>query len=423
MPELTYAVRVVIPGDRTLKYMARFACIGAECEDNCCHSWQVEVDRVTWDRLIAVTRLTSEVERKRLRRSTRVVARDGHKRRYITLRPDGLCPMLDERGLCHIHGTFGEKLLPDVCAVFPRSTQQIGDEVELSGMPSCPEVARQLLLHDDAIEVVPLPPGKLPRKVRSGGMDPRDIRPYWRLMLEVRTFLLRLLTDEAHTLEQRLFFMTWFAKRTAPILNKKVMKADPEAVRAEMRLLDEPATRAEVAGRFDKLDPPSHLVLLLARELVAAAPHARDRFRALVDEVFGSYVTMRDALSESPKAVSLERVWEAYRERRATLRARHGARLDQFLRNGAYNFWMQHLPLGSPDLEVHMLRMLAHQAVQKFLIVSHPRAEAAIDQVAVEVFYKTARHIEHTPLLTNLEKALEARQLRSLAGAVFLIRF
>ena len=39
-------------------------------------------------------------------------------------------------------------------------------------------------------------------------MDPRDIRPYWRLLLRVRTFILGLLRRPGYTLEQRLFFMS-----------------------------------------------------------------------------------------------------------------------------------------------------------------------------------------------------------------------
>jgi hypothetical protein len=70
-----------------------------------------------------------------------------------------------------------------------------------------------------------------------------------------------------------------------------------------------------------------------------------------------------------------------------------------------------------------MLRLLALMALLKFLMFSHPDAERDLDAVAVEVVYKTARHVEHGALLTDLEKSLAEVQLASLAGAVLLIRF
>jgi hypothetical protein len=325
-------------------------------------------------------------------------------------------------------------MLPDVCAIYPRSIQFLQDDIELSGMASCPEMARQLLLHDDAIDEVPLDRATLSRPHPSGGMDPRDVRPYWRLMLEVRGFLLQLLRDKTYTLEQRLFFMTWFAKRTSQILNKKTMKADPAPVRAEMELLSDAKQREEIAKRFDGLKTPSSLVLLLARELVRDSGfRGRDDYGAMVSAVFSSYVDLEPLLPDgAPQStVSMDRVWQNYNERKERLRRLVPDRMERVFMHGAYNYWMHHLPLGSPDLQTHMLRLLALMAAQKLLLVSHPRVltatdenlPAAFDSAAVEVFFRVARHVEHSTLLHNLEKALARKELASIAGAVYLVRF
>ena len=421
-----------------MRYMQRFRCIGPDCEDNCCHGWTVEVDAKTHARMLAVTALHSTEERRRYAAAVRKVD-GGRKRRSLVIfreRPDTTCVMLEPDGLCHIQLTFGEKLLSDVCALYPRRIQKVGEVVELSGMVSCPEMSRQLLLHADATDAVAFDRTELSRQVVMHGMDPRDIRPYWRLLLKVRTFMLGLLRRPGFTLEQRMFFMTWFAKRTAPTLKKDVMKADISSVLKEMKALANETTLAELARRYDAAQADSAIVLVLARELVRQRnpPRKKRSFRELVDEVFAEYQSVRAYQAgdlESPDAEShAKRLWVEYRRRRARVLDKATPRVEQYLANVAHNFWMHRLPLEAPDLMVHMLRLLTLQAVFKLLLFSHPAVQAdgadfeqRLDATAVDVLYRTARYIEHSPLLTALESALGNANLRSLAGAVYLIRF
>ncbi|HWE30014.1 MAG TPA: flagellin lysine-N-methylase, partial [Polyangia bacterium] len=373
------------PGDLTMRYMHRFRCIGPECEDNCCHGWTVEVDAPAHERMQKLTQLHSPAERRRYAAAVAHVELGGkkHARRttVFRLRGDGTCVMLEKSGLCHIQGTFGEKLLSDVCAIYPRRVQKVGEALELSGMVSCPEMSRQLLLHADATDEVPLDRAILPRPTATHGMDPRDIRPYWRLLVRVRTFILGLLRRPGYTLEQRLFFICWFAKRASPTLNKKVMKADVAAVLAEMKSLEGDATLAELARRYDGVAADSAIVLVLARELVRARNPKKQRrsFRELVDEVFAEYQSVRAYKKgdlESPEAEShAKRLWAEYRKRRARVVDRAAARVDQYVANIAHNYWMHRLPLEAPDLMVHMLRLLALLSVFKLLLFSHPSVQ------------------------------------------------
>jgi lysine-N-methylase len=425
-----------MPDDRTLRYMDRFACIGPECEDNCCYGWRVEVDRRTREKLAAASALTSREERQRVKAAIQPIKQPGRREPlyFIRMRPDENCPMLEGDGLCHIQARFGEKLLPDVCATYPRRIQTIGDAVELSGMMSCPEISRQVLLHEDSMDLLPLDRDRLPRVVVADGMDPRDLRPYFRLMMEVRAFMLRVLRDKRWSLEQRLFFMTWFAKRSAEVLNKKVMRGDLEPVRRELGLLTDDSALDEIARRFDAVECPSALVLLLARELVVRAPSSRSgqKFRELVESVFESYVDLRglvgDAAPVRSGSTTPDELWAEYRRRKAAVLERARPRVEQFLVNAAANFWVHRLPSEAPDLMVAMLRMLAQMAVQKFLLFSHPALQGTwddgvLDRVAVEIFYRVARYIEHSPLSRQLEEALDKKQLKSFGGAVYLVRF
>jgi lysine-N-methylase len=422
-------------GDLTMRYMQRFGCIGDKCEDNCCHSWTVQIDEPTLKRMKQVTSMHSERERKFWASSLhQIEIEEGKRVTAMKLRDDGRCPMLEESGLCHVQGTFGANLLSDTCAVYPRRIQKVGDAIELSGMSSCPEMARQLLLYDDACDIVELDRKSLFRATVTHGMDPRDIRPYWRLLVKVRTFMLGLLRRPGFTLEQRLFFMTWFAKRASPILNKSAIKADTAAVLAEMAKLESDAVLTELAQRFDSSEAPTAVTLMLARELSRSARSKQNSFTRMVDRIFDEYRGVRAYMPgdlESAEAEShAKRLNAEYQKRRAHIVEREAARVNRYFVNIAHNYWMHRLPLEAPDLMVHMLRLLALMAVLRFLLFSHPSLAAdsddlgaRLDAAMVEVLFKTARHIEHGPLLNDMENALDRVQLRSLAGAVYLIRF
>jgi lysine-N-methylase len=469
--------------DLTLRYVSRFRCIGPACEDHCCHSWTVGVDEKNLqDLMIASTyhpemrqRITEAVIRDRPREQD-LLHKLGKKAKKakkfklykMQLAADGNCLMLDDNRLCRIHGAFGEALLSNVCATYPRHTQRMEDgHIEMTGMLSCPEMARQMLLHDDAMDLVPLDREAMSRVVLSDKIDPLDARPYLRLMREVRDWMCAIALSPDHPVEHRLFFMTYFAKRMSNVVDKRVMQTELAPLRAEMDKLRQPPVLLEIRRRFDALETPSALALLLARELIrpAGVGRQRDAFRRMVNDVMSSYERSRglvDALSSDADhaigTTDMESLWASYRERRDRLLAipPARARLELYLRNFTVYYWMHRLPNQSPDLLIHTLRMLGQMAAQKFMLFGHPKLQAALntydadlaaaaaaashdaaaaasqaaeaallrdlDALTVEVFFRTARYIEHSPLLRNIETALDAQQLRSVAGAVYLIR-
>jgi lysine-N-methylase len=437
-------------GHWTLRYMARFACIGPACEDNCCTGWRVDVDAKTYQALRAAGTYAAEDTRRRLQRAI-VVTPAGRKQpeRYsFKMLEDETCPLLEPDGMCHIHARLGPDLLPDVCKGYPRRLLRVGERFELTGHPSCPEVTRLLLTAADAVDSVALDPATLPLLKPAVTLDPRDVRPVWRLMDESRRFMTALLRKREHPLDHRLFFMLWFAKRTAAILTRDRLDGDLDAVVAEARLLQSEAALGEIGRRFDQVETPAALVLLLARQLVAPATHSRARanFRALVKPVFDSYARLGRlaALDEGGAGVappgpapSASAIWREYRLRRDRVMARLGERVERYVENFCVHYWWHWLPMDAPDVMGFTLRLLTELAVQKFLLFSHPEVQGALadaalddaavgevlDRVAVRVFQRTARFIEHGQLNKLLAKVLADRQLDSLAGGVYLVRF
>jgi lysine-N-methylase len=65
-------------------------------------------------------------------------------RKRLATREDGACVFLDERGLCRIHGKFGEPAKPLACRVYPYAFHPLGDRLTVSLRFSCPSVVKNL---------------------------------------------------------------------------------------------------------------------------------------------------------------------------------------------------------------------------------------------------------------------------------------
>ncbi|MGG4145821.1 flagellin lysine-N-methylase [Paenibacillus algorifonticola] len=65
----------------------------------------------------------------------------------------GDCAMLDQ-GMCSIQLELGESYLSQTCRTYPRVINQTGNALEMTAQLSCPEVARLVLLDEQAMELV-----------------------------------------------------------------------------------------------------------------------------------------------------------------------------------------------------------------------------------------------------------------------------
>lgn len=132
------------------QYMSTFKCVGAACEETCCSSFQVDVDRATFRSYMAVKEpglgqdLQRHVKKLREPRSTERYAR-------IHLTPAGNCPFLDDNKLCAIQNRLGEGALSETCRSYPRETWDRDGRRYLGAKLSCPEAARLCVSSPDAM--------------------------------------------------------------------------------------------------------------------------------------------------------------------------------------------------------------------------------------------------------------------------------
>ncbi|MBL8785108.1 MAG: flagellin lysine-N-methylase [Deltaproteobacteria bacterium] len=452
----------------TMKYMNRFGCIGAACEENCCmDGWRIDVDRAHYDKLMAMAQFSAKPIARKFNATFIIVPKKNKKEpeRYIIKQFEGGgCSLFDD-GWCELHATFGYETLPHVCAFYPRKLKYVGETVELSATGSCPEVTRQIILHEDGVDLEPIDFSRVHRKVLQDGLDPRDTRPFFRTFIEVRGFVMELLREESLAWDERQFLMLWFSKRTTEVLSKAVPKADLSPVAREMELLRNPKVRHEITKRYAELQTPAALVLMVVRAIVRPKTKGivRPKWNELTNGVINSYTRLAEMLPQSedpaehdrqaeaslrePQHMTTIEVWAEYRRRRDRIRAipEVARTIDRCFKNYSIHTWFHRMPTEENDIITYTLRTLTQQSAMKFLLYSQvglqdavSELEAAapeereavlakvldtVEKATVNVFYQIARHVEHGLLIKWLAEMLRKMEMFSAAGGVYLIHF
>lgn len=123
-----------------------FQCVGGECPITCCQEWKIEVDEETfgcWNKKylndsdnLPISSYVNEV--------------DGYG--LMKLNQDKKCPFLNQDKLCDLVIKFGDEILSDTCATFPREIHQFENRTEYSLVSCCPIVI-DLLNREDVVKL------------------------------------------------------------------------------------------------------------------------------------------------------------------------------------------------------------------------------------------------------------------------------
>lgn len=410
------------------RYVTRFSCIGAQCEDNCCHSWSVPVDKEHYELLRA--QMSSPDELLELQRSVRVVEGQGSTHALMVLQANGNCSMLDAGRLCKIQKRFGQEALPNTCALYPKSAGRIGDRFELMGTPSCPEMARLILLGDDALEFVPSEREAFPRSLLQREIDLDATDSYRRSFFPVRELMLQLLRETAFPVDARLFFLAFFADKARTTLREKPQASDADAAQLFqlMQAMRDSETLKPLADQWARTIVQAPFGLSVVRELLM--PKSK-KVPAPITQLIAEIRTTYDARSvklEGP----LEALFSGFEAQRPSLSDRAAARVDQYLSRYAQEHVAREWFMLQPSLMQYVMGLLARVAVLRFLLFSHPvlhavaareddAAIAELDALAIRCVYGLSRMLEHDePLARKLVAELEKQGMTQLEHAICL---
>ncbi|MBN1945782.1 MAG: flagellin lysine-N-methylase [Bradymonadales bacterium] len=406
----------VSASDVALRYALRFHCLADRCEDSCCIGWRVMINQANYEKIRRAASLPG-TERRRFLESVELVEkgeRSIESYAEFKMRKDGTCPMLMENRLCRIHALLGPKYLCHTCQTYPRRIYRVGDmafepamaenprtrnkiyasvdspvPLELSATASCPEVARLLLLHEDAVEIVPFDRRTLGPLVCQPGIDLTTRRPYGRYLALVRERMNGMIRMQQLPLEKRLLCLVYLASRTTAILNHRLLEPDSPVLEGEALMFDDPEWMLEVSRQFDTVKIPAPLLFTVVRTLVKSDEEGRDRttLRELTRLVLAPYLSkgpwIRLARPSAARMDDLhpEELIVGYRSLKERMYAAAPERFDRYFTSFAASQLFGKWQLESTDLLTHLIRLLVELAVYKFYLFSHPLLHHALDQL------------------------------------------
>jgi len=402
----------------TTHYMTRFRCLGGECEDTCCRDWNVFVDEEHYHAL--QERLESPADKAALKK---VEGGSGGRYALMVLRDDDkFCHFLDGAGLCSIQVRLGEELVPDRCASYPRIRRRVFDKVEVVAGLSCPEVARLVLLHDDALDRVPGDVGLVGRGWLRREIDERNTDPYDVHFLPVRSVAMGLLRDPRFSAASRFFFLAFFADATRAYLRRGAERFDLEGLQKLAVALRSAENLGSLDRQWAKIEGSDRFALSVMHELMRVGltyPPVAE----LVAPLLASFA------ERAPRAEGEDEVAALVRGYRGlpALPAELGARLDVLGARYAAHELLRTWYVEESSFLSFVHQLLVRTAFIRFLVRGHaalspPADVAALDALAVRVGYRVARMLEGIESIgAELARGLEASGL-PIAAAVSLIR-
>ena len=423
------------PARTAPRYMTRFRCIGPDCESSCCVAWGITLDEPDYKKIRRAL-CSNRVEKDDFDTKVKRVhgaAKTPDKYALMVLRDDGTCPMLGEDRLCTLQGRFGEEILPDTCAMYPRWVNRIGGHVEVTGATSCPEVSRLLLLADDAVELVPADEALFVRPSIVHREVPNVSAPYPKLHEAVRDVVLLLLSVKGLGWADRVFLVAYFGHRTAPFFHHESREPLDARFAAEAARIADPALQRELALQRGRLPTGKDVAVGLAVHLLAhrASPIETDAFNRLIADAIEALAGDGDALAGGP--VEPAKLLDGYAASKARWERAFGPALDRYFSNLAKNYWLREPYTLSPNLLVHTHTLLVRLAVMRFLLFGHPLlsgpetaddAASRLDRAVVDVVHKFSRRFEHDQrFLRTLAEKLNEQGLQTLAHAACLLAF
>ena len=117
-----------------IKDYDKFKCIADKCKFTCCKGWDINVDTNTYNKWKEKEELNYLLD------NVRFIKNNGESNYLIKKETKGVCPLLNDKGLCNIVINHGEEYLSSTCNSFPRLEKDFEDVKELTLSCSCPEV-------------------------------------------------------------------------------------------------------------------------------------------------------------------------------------------------------------------------------------------------------------------------------------------
>lgn len=212
-------------------YLKEFSCITTACSDSCCRgNWNVDIDEVTYKKYKRLKHPFNKFVEQYVVRNRSHSSPETFAKFQI---PEGGCPLLNSRGLCQLHLTYGEEYLSNVCALYPRMTNSIDGILEKSATISCPEVARLVLRNPAGLDYEVSNEDSKVRNLIDLKVDTGEAiwqKKAGEYNLDIHTFTLQILKDRRYTLNDRMKLLGLFLESVDTASEKGTVDEIPSLI-------------------------------------------------------------------------------------------------------------------------------------------------------------------------------------------------
>jgi len=417
----------------SFKYLTDFHCIADQCEDHCCGHWKIFYDPPSLQILknkVGDAGLSEIVSFETIGDRTVV---------QLKLNKQQNCTMLDDNGLCSIHSLYGEEALANTCASFPRRINY-GADVELTASLACPEIARKCLQNSDAVDFVfgddLVNEKKL--QVFDNRYDATTSDPYLSNNNDIRNLMYELLNLEGFSIAQKFFIVSSFASDVSKFYFRDSPNySEQQLVESVNRITDFDYVK-KLVEEFDELDVKPHTAIELVQLVLNARIVSGTEYYSVLNELIAEIAGLlkSDARTGNDNNDLFVNI---YQEIKHQISLKHEQRIEQYFTNYARNAIISEWYVSDDNLMKYLQLMSVRIILLKFLLFCHPKllkrynegltlkgvTEDELDAIAVDVFYKFTRGIEHDKVFfQSIQKAvLNKPELLSLAFLTYLLKF
>ena len=394
---------------KTPHYFRDFQCLADKCEDTCCQHWEIKLDKKHY--LLLKQKMMADAENAKLferyiQINEQPVSGD-HDFAFILMDETGHCPMLGKDGFCNVHRLYGVQPLGNTCAFFPRVISRNGDEIEMSGALSCPEVVRRCLSAEGEMKYVSFSPSILPRQrdyplQRELPNNPKDY--YARYFKQVRGAMLKLCGEESVELDTRLYALATLAHRISQYYHKDCGAPDEQQLANNLAEIAENSSLNKIGEYLLRYERGESVGLVVVHSIlkIKQVRFPGEPIGKLVNRIFADYIETFDweAGGDAQADIGITALQKEFDRRRHRCEAAFAPEVERYLTRYLQNCLFREWFYTMPDSFTYVQMLLLRLAMLRFLIVSHPQIQKLAERrLAADNTAKASEEI-----LADLEK-------------------
>lgn len=406
----------------SLRFIKKFACIGPQCEDMCCTDLKILLQPQEVERLSQAAQTARPQD---LDIQNGIVEKEGKKfLKFVQQGDRSYCAFLAKDKFCGLHSALGHNVLPKPCRTYPRAISILGENLLLSGLPSCPEIARLLLLAEDSCEI------EHGRPIFSAITEEMSVLTFQdRLSTHQRFF--QVLNDkhiavvkDSHDNYLRLFCLLSF---TADVVDKNIALFTSQDEQQWSTVVDSIVDSKIWDQRISRITIPNRTklfaIFLENVFITLAETYKMKRFTTLFESVTSPYAK-QDQLD-------IKSFQSDFEHNLAWLWKHHKKDMQLWIRNYLlFALFTKRFHQKSADAVEFYRRLLVCFWLFHLMFVMHPHIHSAIEQQhltdqifqekIVEVVQIISRFLEHGSAIDYILQVLDAQQLNRLVGLLYL---